>query len=230
VKGHRIGYHREGRALSSWRRNGVARFAAALLITSALTLSGPAFGQTSVGSPHMLPSTTIAPAPSGGEAGPPPELPSPLKPAHHHAVRHSHVRTSSPSLSNSVEPAKARVKLKEDAWAYSKPTQSSKTLERVHAGKFINVTGATRHYIQVKLKSGATGYVPAAAVELTRPADKVFKLTQDAGVLSEPSRYGKKLAEVHSGHDVHVVGTALNYMKIRMKDGLEGYVPITALE
>ena len=29
-------------------------------------------------------------------------------------------------------------------------------------------------------------------------------------------------------HDV--VGIALNYMKIRMKDGLEGYIPITALQ
>jgi uncharacterized protein YgiM (DUF1202 family) len=230
MKGHRIDYQRVGRAISRWRRNAVARFAEALLIMLALTLSSPAFGQTSVGSPHMLPSTTIAPAPSGGEAGPPAELPPPPPPAHHHAVAHAHVNTSSSSSSNAVEPAKATVKLKEDAWAYSKPAKSSKTIERVHAGKFVNVTGSTRYYVQVKLKSGATGYVPASAVELTRPADKVFKLTKDAGVLSEPSRYGKKLAEVHSGHDVHVVGTALNYMKVRMKDGLEGYVPITALE
>jgi len=35
---------------------------------------------------------------------------------------------------------------------------------------------------------------------------------------------------VHSGHDVHVVGVALNYMKIRMKDGKEGYIPIRSLE
>jgi hypothetical protein len=27
-----------------------------------------------------------------------------------------------------------------------------------------------------------------------------------------------------------VVGISLNYMKIRMKDGVEGYIPTTALE
>jgi hypothetical protein len=35
---------------------------------------------------------------------------------------------------------------------------------------------------------------------------------------------------VHQGHAVHVVGIALSYMKIRMKSGLEGYIPSSALE
>jgi hypothetical protein len=29
---------------------------------------------------------------------------------------------------------------------------------------------------------------------------------------------------------VHVVGIALNYMKIRMHSGMEGYIPSSALE
>ncbi len=122
------------------------------------------------------------------------------------------------------------VKLKTDAWAFARPAASSRTLERVHAGKFLDVTGSTHYYVQVKLKSGATGYVPIAAVELTRPEDKTMRLSTDAAVVSQPNRYGKKLSEVHQGHDVHVIGISLNYMKIRMKNGLEGFIPMTAAE
>jgi len=35
---------------------------------------------------------------------------------------------------------------------------------------------------------------------------------------------------VHRGRYVHVVGQALNYLKIRMKDGTEGYVPMAAAQ
>ena len=31
-------------------------------------------------------------------------------------------------------------------------------------------------------------------------------------------------------HNVHVVGLSLDYMQIRMKSGLEGFIPMTALE
>ena len=55
-------------------------------------------------------------------------------------------------------------------------------------------------------------------------------LTHDAPVLDAPNHWGKKVSEVHQGHAVHVVGIALSYMKIRMKSGLEGYIPASALE
>jgi uncharacterized protein YgiM (DUF1202 family) len=129
-----------------------------------------------------------------------------------------------------VEPTHAIAKLKKDAWAYGGPATSSHTLERVHAGKFINVTGSTRHYVQIKLKQGRVGYVPISAVDLARPEDKVMRLSKNAAVLAEPNRYGKKLSQVHQGHDVHVVGVSLNYMKIRMKSGIEGFIPMSAAE
>ncbi|MGH7843285.1 MAG: hypothetical protein ACREQD_05650 [Candidatus Binataceae bacterium] len=129
-----------------------------------------------------------------------------------------------------VEPGDAMLKLKEDSWAYASPANSSSHIERVTAGKFVHVSGTTHYYLQVKLKSGAVGYVPISAVEIDRPADKIFKLTKDTPVLAEPNHYGKKLAEVHNAHDVHVIATSLNYMKIRMKDGLEGYIATSALE
>ena len=33
-----------------------------------------------------------------------------------------------------------------------------------------------------------------------------MRLSTDAAALAQPNRYGKKLSEVHQGHDVHVIG------------------------
>ncbi len=113
---------------------------------------------------------------------------------------------------------------------YSAPAKSSKHIEQLSPDKFVIVTGSTHYFLQVKLKTGQTGYIDPSAVDLVRPADKIFVLTHDAGVLEKPNRWAKKLGEVHQGRNVHVVGLSLNYMKIRMKSGLEGFIPITALE
>jgi hypothetical protein len=171
-----------------------------------------------------VPATSIVPSgPAAPEAAPAPApmaAPKP-KPPVHHQVKFN------PS---EVEPANARLKLLKDDWALSEPSKSSKHVERVHAGKFVVVTGSTHYYLQVKLKSGATAYISQEAVDLVKPTDKIFKLTRNAAVLDKPNRWGKKVAEVHAPHDVHVVGVALGYLKIRMKNGLEGYVPMTALQ
>ena len=159
--------------------------------------------------------------------GSPAEVPPPV----HRRPAHRRATSSAPTpWSGAVEPAKAMLKLKQDSWAYARPSKSSKRIERVSAGKLINVTGTTRYYLRVDLKGGTTAYVPSSAVQLTRPADKFFHLTSDAPVFSDPTHYGKKLSQVHKGHDVHVIGISLNYMKIRMKDGLEGYIPQKSLE
>jgi len=185
--------------------------------------------------PGVLPNATIIPdeansaqasEPSVEEGVPPAAASSPAP----HSYARNHVTMAEPTYSAAVEPTHAILKLKKDAWAYAGPETSSPTVERVHTGKFLNVTGSTHYFLQVKLKSGATGYVPISAIELTRPADKIMRLSTDAAVLSQPNRYGKKLSEVHQGHDVRVIGVSMNYMKIRMKSGLEGYIPMTAAE
>ena len=112
----------------------------------------------------------------------------------------------------------------------SEPSKSSKTIETAQAGKVINVTGSTHYFLRVKLKSGETGYLDPAAADLVKPTDKIFALTSNAAVLEKPNRWAKKLSEVHKGHDVHVIGVALNYTKIKMKSGLEGFIPMNALE
>jgi hypothetical protein len=201
-----------------------------------LAFSVNALAQVTGRFPSILPNATIIsdetntardPEPPADEGVPPAVTGS--SPAPHSHTRH-HATAPEPSYSAGVEPTHAMLKLKKDAWAYAGPEASSGTLERVHAGKFVNVTGSTHYYLQVKLKSGATGYVPISATELTRPQDKIMRLSTDAGVLSQPNRYGKKLSEVHQGHDVHVIGVSMNYVKIRMKSGIEGYIPMTAAE
>jgi len=129
-----------------------------------------------------------------------------------------------------IEPAQARLKVLQSAPVYSAPAKSSKQIEQLSPDKFVEVTGSTHYYLHVKLKSGQTGYIDPSSVELVKPTDKVFVLTHDAGVLDKPNRWAKKLAEVHQGHNVHVVGISLDYMRIRMKSGLEGFIPMTALE
>ena len=196
-----------------------------------LAISASAYA---AGSEEEVPATSIVP--SGGESGAAPAkspaaaktpvaaAPAKSKPAVHHRTTRTTVHETE------VEPAKARLKLIEDTWVYSQPSKKSKQLEHVTKDKYVNVTGSTHNYLQVKLKDGQTGYLDPAAVSLVAPTDKVFVLTKDASVLDQPNRFGKKLAEVHKTKNVHVVGLALNYMKIRMKNGLQGYIPITALE
>jgi len=223
--------HASGRAA---RHEALWLIIAAGLLPLAFIANAPA--QVSRGNPSVLPNATIVsdeaaatrqPQPLAAEGAPPAVTASALVP-------HSHSRhyTPAPELSYSaaVEPAHAMLKLKQDSWAYAGPETSSRPLERLRAGKFLNVTGSTHYFVQARLKSGATGYVPIAAVDLTRPEDKIMRLSGNATVLSQPNRYGKKLSEVHQGHDIHVVGVSMNYIKIRMKSGLEGYVPMTAAE
>jgi hypothetical protein len=145
------------------------------------------------------------------------------KPARKH---HKAVSAAPPE----VEPASARLRVSQSGWIYAAPSKTSKKLEMATIGKFVDVTGSTKYYLQAKLKSGQTGYISPSQVDLVKPIDKTFMLTQDAAVLDAPNRWAKKLAEVHSKHDVHVIGIALNYMRIRMKSGLTGFIPVTAMQ
>ena len=170
----------------------------------------------------IVPSDEAAPAASTpSEAGA--AAPTPTK------KRSTHHKTAG-STPPEVESANARLRVTQAGWVYASPSKSSKKIEKLTIGKFVDVTGSTRYYLQVKLKNGQTGYVSPSDVELARPADKVFLLSQDAAVLDAPNRWAKKLAEVHRGHDVHIIGIALNYLHIRMKSGLTGYITQTAVQ
>jgi hypothetical protein len=128
------------------------------------------------------------------------------------------------------EPASGRLKVIKETYVYSEPSRVSRKLEKAEASKYVNVTGTTRYYVRVKLKDGRTGYVPNAAVELVKPFQKDFLLTADAPVYAEPNHWSKRVSEVHKGRNVHVIAVTPGYIKIRMKSGLEGYVPQSAVE
>lgn len=205
------------------------------LVAAGLWLMAPAsvLAQTSSAGELGLPSTSIAPT----EGGALEEVPAPVTTTHHRATpppaTHHTVASkaaAAPVKSVPVEPAQARLLLKEDTWIYAQPSNRSAHVEKGEKGKFVMVTGTTHYFLRVKLRSGEEGYVLAEAVALAAPADKLFMLTHDAPVLDAPNHWGKKISAVHHGHAVHVVGIALSYMKIRMKSGMEGYIPSSALE
>jgi hypothetical protein len=213
--------------------------AAALLITSAsaafalsespAAISSPAASSApapSSAAPPMAPSTVV-PSDESEPSGAPSEAGAAGAPSATPPKSATHHKAAGPV---EVEPAEARLRVTQDGWIYTAPAKSSKKIEKATIGKFVNVTGSTKYYLQVQLKSGATGYIEPSNVELVKPIDKVFVLTQDAGVLEAPNRWARKRAEVHRTHSVHVVGIALSYMKIRMKSGLEGFIPASALQ
>ena len=222
------------------RSTGAARVVGGLLV-AAFTL-GLVIGDATTSlaqSAGGLPETTIAPDGGGTGASAPAASPAGASPVSSEAgtptpqpVKHKTHTTTAKAASyiGEVESGSGMLKLTESGWAYATPSKSGAHVQEVHAGKFVNVSGTTAHYVQVKLKNGSTAYIPMTAVELAKPTDKIFRLTKDTPVLSVPNHNGKKLAEVHAGHDVQVIGTSINYMKIRMKDGLEGFIAISALE
>ena len=163
-----------------------------------------------LGMPLIRPHT---PAPSAGRTAEDCGA-SAIPVVHHHAAPRPSA-TPIPNLVFEVEPAEARVPLRNDAIAYLQPSKKSPQVEHLQAGKLVHVTGATRYFLQLKLKEGSTAYVLADDALLTVPADKIFRLTADTPVLARPNKWAKQLAEVHQGHDVHVVGVALNYMRIQ---------------
>ncbi len=193
---------------------------------------GGSMGGGSISAPDPSGSGTTKTTEIPYDGSPDADLPPSARPAHSSAHRHTvrhHVKSSRVDTS-AIEPAQGHLKLVQDSWAYERPSKSSTHIEQVHAGKYVNVMGTSRYFAQVKLKSGEIAYVPLTALQLLSPTDKMFLLTGDANVLTAPTHRSTKIAEVHKGHDVHVVGIALNYLKIRMKDGLEGYIPISALQ
>jgi hypothetical protein len=242
-----------GRSPGAWAAcafdHALAIFAATLLLaisaSAAFALSeSPAGGSSPAAASAPLPASSVAPAsppatklvpsdettpPEGaGEETAPAEEgagttgAAPTKPR----VHHHHVASKPPE----VEPATARLRVTQEGWIYAGPSKSSSKIEKNTVGKFVNVTGTTRYYLQAGLKNGETGYIPIADVQLVKPTDKIFMLTRDAAVLEAPNHWARKLAEVHRSHNVHVIGLALNYMQIRMKSGLTGFIPVSALQ
>ena len=209
----------------------------ALLILAPLP---PSLAQNSESAPAAPPSE----APPA-EVAPPPEVAPPYAtspgtspaPARvHHKKRtakkhHKRHKAAQPAIEATVEPANARLKVNTDgAPIYERASRRSERIGTLSSDKFVQVTGSTKSYLQVQLKDGRLGYIDPSSVALVTPYDKQFLLMADSPVFSVPNQSGEKLAEVHRGKYIHVIGQALSYLKIRMKNGTEGYVPMSAAQ
>ena len=207
------------------------RLIAVLTLTFALAPLCAAWAQTGAGTPPPAPS---GPPPVPGpppEAAPAPPPPAAAPPAPHAApIVHEKPRITRPAKEAAFEPASGRLKVIQSGYIYSEPSRISRKLEKAEPGKFVIVTGVTHYYVRVKLKDGDTGYIPSSAVELVTPYHKDFLLSADSPVYVEPNHWSKRMADVHKGKNVHVIGLAPGYIKIRMKDGREGFIPQSAVE
>jgi hypothetical protein len=199
-----------------------------LLLVLLLTTPAALVAQTGESPP---PAPEAAPP---AEVAPPPEAAPAPAPVHHKKrVRHRRRRyhAKPPEVETLVEPASARLKVKTvGAPIYARASKRSEQIGTLGADKYVQVTGSTKSYLQVQLKDGRTGYIEPSSVYMVTPYDKQFLLTADSAVFSAPNEFADKVAEVHRGKYIHVIGQALSYLKIRMKDGIEGYVPMSAAQ
>lgn len=199
-----------------------------LLLAIVLTAPPAVMAQTS----EAPPAPEAAPP---AEVAPPPEAAPAPTPAHHkkrvHRRARRHHAKAAPEVETTVEPASARLKVKTaGSPIYARASRHSEQVGTLAADKYVQVTGSTKSYLQVQLKDGRTAYIDPSAVDLVKPYDKDFLLTADSAVYSAPNEFSGKVAQVHRGKYIHVVGQALNYLKIRMKDGTEGYVAMSAAQ
>jgi hypothetical protein len=204
-----------------------------LLIALLVLAPLPSLAQNNESAPAAPPSAAPPPEVAPPYATPPETAPAPA-PVHHKkriAKKHRKHKAAHPAVETMVEPANARLKVSADsAPIYARASRRSEQIGTLSADKFVQVTGSTKSYLQVQLKDGRVGYIQPSAVLMVTPYDKQFLLTSDSPVYAVPNQWGEKLAEVHRGKYIHVIGQALSYLKIRMKNGTEGYVPMTAAQ
>ncbi len=210
----------------------------------AWTPAASAAGPSAAPSDEGVPETSIVPADGGGpaatQASPGAAAPSPAEAgmapapagtasAGAHRMASAHRAPEVPKHFD-VESADAVVKVVKVDWVYSEPVKTSKHLEQLQPDKFVRVTGSTHYFLRVHLRNGETGYIDPASVDILKPIDKIFQLSHNAAVLEKPNKWSKKLSEVHQGHNVHVIAISLNYAQIRMRSGLEGFIPLSSME
>lgn len=169
------------------------------------------------------------PAAAPAEASGSREQPAP-KPTRSEVRRPTVPRKVRRQVLKPVEPASGRIRLIQDTYVFARPSRWSKHIARVHARYYVIVTGTTEHYVRVRLKSGQVGFVSMTAVTLTAPTEKVFSVLRDSPVYETPNTHSRHVARVYTPGKVLVIGAGLGYLKVRMHNGVEGYVPADVFE
>jgi hypothetical protein len=72
---------------------------------------------------------------------------------------------SAPGAPPKIKPLNKLFLLTKSSPVYQGPDQSSAVLGQVRSKKYVHVTGIAGDYLQVRLKNGTIGFIPAAAAE-----------------------------------------------------------------
>ncbi|MFZ0887114.1 MAG: hypothetical protein WA005_01560, partial [Candidatus Binataceae bacterium] len=74
----------------------------------------------------------------------------------------------------------------------------------------------------------ATPAAPPAPKPKVKP--RKFLLTQDSPVYENPDSSSRVVAHVHKRGFVHVIGIAGDWLQIRLRSGIVGFIPIKSAE
>jgi tetratricopeptide (TPR) repeat protein len=79
--------------------------------------------------------------------------------------------------------------------------------------------------------ASAVAGAPAPKLPLkVRDLNRKFKLTHDSPVYETPADSARVLAQVHRGKWVNVTGITGNWLRIKLRNGTVGFIPVTAAE
>jgi len=72
--------------------------------------------------------------------------------------------------------------------------------------------------------------VPGGAAPEIKPLNKLFLLTRNSPVYQNPDVASSTIGEVRRRKYVHVTGIAGDYLQIKLKNGMIGFIPVAAAE
>ena len=90
-------------------------------------------------------------------------MPAPATPAVSEAPAGS--ATTTASAAPTVKPLNKLFLLTKNSLVYQSPDPTSSTIGQVHRKKYVHVTGIAGDYLQIRMKNGATGFIPVTAAE-----------------------------------------------------------------
>ena len=90
-------------------------------------------------------------------------MPAPTTPAVSEAP--AGAATTTASVAPTVKPLNKLFLLTKNSLVYQSPDPTSSTIGQVHRKKYVHVTGIAGDYLQIRMKNGATGFIPVTAAE-----------------------------------------------------------------
>lgn len=70
-----------------------------------------------------------------------------------------------PAAAAKVRPLNKRFELTKNSPVYQNPDETSTVLAQVHRGRWVDVTGISGDWLQIRLRNGTVGFIPTAAAE-----------------------------------------------------------------